>query len=512
MEHEKTVYTESLELQVNITENEFLRMQNDLLSVTVTETPYILLKDLNAGSEYNFQKLQLNSALRQILDGYSYVNGLFVFDINTQQDMIQYDSSEDYGSADTIRYMLIKEIQSYCPDSFKHINHLTEINGNWYYLYMLSDENMILGGWCNLTRIFEFMQSVQPIQGYEMQLGDASLKSNMAVKDVFDVHTRGEVTGAEYHIFFSLAALYRLVLQTMSGDLIISVLGIILMFVVLMGIRKMVLSPVRYMETNVQKIRGGDLEVRLSNERHPREYQMLYHSFSQMLDQVKKLKIQVYEEQMEKQKTQMAYLTMQTNPHFYVNSLNVIHNLAEIKNYTLIERMTRCLSGYFNYMFRTDMESAILKDELQNLKNYLDIQKIRYAEKIEIKMEIQQECLDARIPILLIHTFAENSMKYSGIEISSLKLSLSIRKVEENSHIIIIWQDNGMGFSREILEKLTNREKIVKADGEHIGISNLLKRAEIYYSGDFSALFGNCEQGGAWIQIEIPYIPLTTEK
>ena len=158
------------------------------------------------------------------------------------------------------------------------------------------------------------------------------------------------------------------------------------------------------------------------------------------------------------------------------------------------------------------MESAILKDELQNLKNYLDIQKIRYAEKIEIKMEIQQECLDARIPILLIHTFAENSMKYSGIEISSLKLSLSIRKVEENSHIIIIWQDNGMGFSREILEKLTNREKIVKADGEHIGISNLLKRAEIYYSGDFSALFGNCEQGGAWIQIEIPYIPLTTEK
>lgn len=506
-EHEKSIYTESLELQVSIAENEFQRLQNDLLSITVTETPYILLKEMSAGSGYNFQKLQLAGSMRQMLESYSYVNGLFLLDTAQDEDLIQYDSTEDYGSTGRIRQALFREDIS-DPDSFKQKNDLMEVNGNWYYVYMMSDENMILGGWCDLTRILEFMQSVQPVCRYEVALDGTVFRSEMTEDDVFEVMTAGKISGAEYQLFFSKRALNHLVFQTMSGDVVISVIGVILMLTVLLGIRRMVLSPVKYMEKNVRKISEGDLKVRLANERHPREYQMLYHSFNQMLDQIEKLKIRVYEEQMENQKTQMAYLTMQTNPHFYVNSLNVIHNLAEMKNYPLIERMTQCLSGYFNYMFRTDMDTIILRDELQNLTNYLDIQKIRYAEKIEVKMDVQEECLNARIPVLIIHTFVENSVKYSGIDMGSLKMSLCIRMAAGGDHIRIIWEDNGVGFSHDILEKLNRRKKIVKADGEHIGITNLLKRAEIFYSGDFAALFGSRKQGGAWIQLEIPYIPL----
>lgn len=510
-EHEKTIYTESLELQVSIAENEFQRLQNDLLSITVTETPYILLKEIESGSPYNFQRLQLAAALRQMLEGYSYINGLFLFDTDQQKDLIQYDSTEDYDSADLVRQALIREIEANQGEIPKQKNTLMEISGSWYYLYQMSDEDMILGGWCDLTSILEFMKSIQPVCGYEMSLDGTALRSKMSEKDVFDVYTTGKISGAEYRIFFSRSALHQLVFQTMSGDVVIAVIGITLMLTVLLGIRRMVLNPVKYMEKNVWKISEGNLKVRLSNRNHPREYQMLYHSFNQMLDQIEKLKIRVYEEQMEKQKTQMAYLAMQTNPHFYVNSLNVIHNLAEMKNYPLIERMTQCLSGYFNYMFRTDMDTVALGDELRNLSNYLDIQKIRYAEKIEVKMDVQPECLDARSPILLVHTFAENSMKYSGIDLGSLVMSLTIYKETDGDHIRMIWEDNGVGFSDDMLEKLNRREKIVKPDGEHIGISNLLKRAEIFYSGDFAALFGNRKRGGAWIQLEIPYIPLYTD-
>lgn len=505
MEHEKTVYTESLELQMNLVESEYQRLQNDLLNIVVSETPYNLLKELDAGSEYNFQKVQMNKVLREKLEGYAYMNGLFILDTDTGQTLIQYDSTEDYGSMGGIREQAYTEARTLLEAGDKQSGNLAEVNGKWYYIYLFSDDRMILGGWSELTQIFEFMKSVQPVWGYKVQLGDVSLAREPEGKDLFDVETAGKISGVEYSLSFSRSALYGLVIQTMRWDVVLSVLGFALIAAVLLGIRRMVLSPVRYMEQNLKKIGEGELKLRLSNSRHPSEYQMLYESFNQMLDQVEQLKIRVYEEQMEKQRTQMAYLTMQMNPHFYVNTLNVIHSLAQMKNYALIEQMAQCLSGYFNYIFRTDMESAVLADELSNLMNYLKIQKIRYAEKLSVETEIDGECLDARIPVLLIHTFAENSVKYCGISIGSLQMTLRIKREADGEHIEIIWTDNGEGFPEEILKKLNAGEKIVKPDGEHIGISNLAKRAAFFYDGDFMIRFRNVSAGGAEIRIRIPY-------
>jgi len=243
------------------------------------------------------------------------------------------------------------------------------------------------------------------------------------------------------------------------------------------------------------------------------EFMLLNNSFNSMLSQIEQLKIEVYEEQIEKQKEELQRLQLQMNPHFFMNALNIIFSLAKIRDYNLISEMSLCLIRYFQFIFRDNLTFVKLKDEIEHTKNYLRIQELRYPEKFTFTICAPNSLSDTLVPPLFIQIFAENSIKHAVTLDESVHLSINIDCIEcENvSYLKVMIEDTGKGFPVHILEKLKSNQGIENAKGEHIGISNITRRLRLLYQDHASIEFKNNKPNGAVVEMMLPLNPEITQ-
>ena len=218
------------------------------------------------------------------------------------------------------------------------------------------------------------------------------------------------------------------------------------------------------------------------------EFRMVNHTFNGMMEQIQELRIHVYEEQLNKQKAELQHLQLQINPHFFMNSLNIIYNLALVKNYALIQEMAISLVQYFRYMFRSNLTFLPLKDELQHIRNYIRIQELRFPDQLAFETSAPEFLLSARIPPLVIQTFVENSIKHAVSSEGPVAIAVRV-DLDDNREapmIVIEVRDWGSGFTEEVLREIRAGNRIVDAQGgEHIGIWNVRRRLGLLY-GDRS--------------------------
>lgn len=233
-------------------------------------------------------------------------------------------------------------------------------------------------------------------------------------------------------------------------------------------------------------------------------------AFNAMMSEVERLRINVYEEQLNKQKEELQRLQLQVNPHFFLNTLNIIYNLAKIKNYDLILDMTMSLIEYFRFMFRSNTSFVPLKDELEHTRNYLKIQNLRFPEKLKWTIHSPDYLLDVPIPPLVIQSFVENSIKHAVTLDEPLIIEVQIEFLieEHGSRMKISIRDTGPGFKKDILEKLQAGRSVENERGEHTGIWNVERRLRLLYGEVASIVYDNdLHTFGAKIEIIVPTNP-----
>ena len=148
-----------------------------------------------------------------------------------------------------------------------------------------------------------------------------------------------------------------------------------------------------------------------------------------------------------------------------------------------------------------------LKDEVQHIKDYLEIQRIRYGNSINFSLDYNSNLQNTLVPSLLLQTFIENTIKhgFSFQDLFTIFLSIKKVKAENSDYIQICIEDNGPGFSEEILSKLNQKQSLITEDGHHIGITNTIERLNLLYPNDYTITFENNKEGGAKILLLIPY-------
>ena len=99
-----------------------------------------------------------------------------------------------------------------------------------------------------------------------------------------------------------------------------------------------------------------------------------------MVSQIEELKIQNYEEKVEKQKLMLDYMTIQIEPHFYLNALNLINTMAQMQDTELIQKMTENLSLYLRYIAGSRNKTVTILQELEHIRHYMNIMEIRFGE------------------------------------------------------------------------------------------------------------------------------------
>ena len=340
--------------------------------------------------------------------------------------------------------------------------------------------------------------------------GKLSLKEpNNIPSSNYLIHAQNEKTHLPFDIYVLVdyAEVFRnitlLEVFLSAVPIIITILSII----IILYIRQWMIKPITRLTERLSQlgdsippseffISEGILEIDKANDK-----------LNKVIFDMQELKIREYHSQLELKKIELNYLKNQIRPHFYLNMLSMIHSMLQTKNYKEIEELTILTSNYLRHLFMANQDFSELKDEVQHIKDYLEIQRIRYGNSIYFSLDYNSDLQNTLVPSLLLQTFIENTIKhgFSFQDLFTILLSIKKVKTENSDYIQICIEDNGPGFSEEILSKLNQKQSLITEDGHHIGITNTIERLNLLYPNDYSIAFENNEEGGAKILLLIPY-------
>lgn len=193
-------------------------------------------------------------------------------------------------------------------------------------------------------------------------------------------------------------------------------------------------------------------------------------------------------------KARMDALTSQINPHFLFNTLNTVSSLIRFDP-DMARGVVLKLSNILRRLLRKHETFVPLRDELEFIDDYLDIEVIRFGrDKLQIFKEIDPEALDAFVPSMLLQPMIENSLKH-GLDPRLEGGQIHIRTRRSDNRLYIEIEDNGVGISPE---------RLAEVYGGGIGISNVHERLRLLYGDQFKMDIRSEEGQGTQIHIEIP--------
>ncbi|MFP4661237.1 MAG: sensor histidine kinase [Halanaerobiales bacterium] len=283
----------------------------------------------------------------------------------------------------------------------------------------------------------------------------------------------------------------------------IPVAGFVILAIYLILIRHVLFAPVHKLMSAMTRVARGDLDVKME-ENSSYEFNFLFSSFNNMIERVKTLKLGIYEEKLLLQKAELKHLQSQIKPHFILNSLNIVYNLAVLKDFKSIKEMTLYLGSYLRFTLKNEDQLVTLEEELNHIKNYLEIQKIRFMDRFDFFIHSDEEYDSLLVPPLTIQPFVENSIIHGyNRKVNVYKIEIIVEVL--NDVLVIRILDNGKGFSPGKILELESKN-FDRGNGEHIGIWNVYRRLTISYGEDVEMKFSNRDSGGAEVKIIIPDI------
>lgn len=196
---------------------------------------------------------------------------------------------------------------------------------------------------------------------------------------------------------------------------------------------------------------------------------------------------------------QLRMLRYQLNPHFLFNTLNAINSLVQLGENSKAQEMLVLLSEFLRHSLEhAGLERVSLEDELESLMLYLNIEKVRFEDRLTLEFDIAPQARQAMVPGLILQPILENSMKYAiGANEDGGKVRITARVLQGQLQLEI--SDTGPGM---------DAAKI--ADGRGVGLRNTLERLETMYENSYSFEAVETQPSGLTVRLRIPFQTETT--
>nr|WP_082865729.1 histidine kinase [Paenibacillus crassostreae] len=278
-------------------------------------------------------------------------------------------------------------------------------------------------------------------------------------------------------------------------------LVIIVVLVVSIFVSAKISQPIRRLEKAVKLVGQGDFNTPI-DVKGAYEVEQLSKRFNFMLRRIRQLMGQIIHEQEAKRKSELDVLQAQINPHFLYNTLNSVIRLVERgKNEDVVTAITS-LSKFFRISLSKGKNVITVEEELEHVRNYLIIQKIRYKSKFNYTMEVQKEALTCTTLKLIVQPIVENAI-YHGIELMPDEGSIRIAVKLEDEKIMISVTDNGLGMTTQVMEQLLTIG-VKNSNGSGVGVKNVHERIQLYYGKGYGLTFQSELEEGTTVTITIP--------
>jgi sensor histidine kinase YesM len=189
-------------------------------------------------------------------------------------------------------------------------------------------------------------------------------------------------------------------------------------------------------------------------------------------------------------------LRMQLNPHFLFNTLNTVSVLALKGEKQRVSRMVSRLSDLLRLSLENDRQTLSLREELEFLERYLEIEQVRFKDRLTVKVDVDPAAYDAEVPSLMLQPIVENAVKYGFSQtIGPGEISVECRVNGDTVEIEV--SDTGPGLP----------EGRAQSGGTGVGLTNTRARLEQLYGGNYTLELVNRPGGGAQVRVRFPFSP-----
>ncbi len=291
---------------------------------------------------------------------------------------------------------------------------------------------------------------------------------------------------------------YTLLLKNISLiSSIIMLISILAAFLVSFITSKHITRPIDRLVAAMKQVELGELDVRLNEKVKNEDIRILNSVFNDMVIQIRELIALTKEEEKQLRDAERKALQAQINPHFLYNTLYTIKAIAKLHGEKQILTISTELSRLLRNAISSNKEVIPLGESFDLVQSFLTIQKIRFPKKLCYTCTIEDEIRNISTPKLIVQPFVENAISH-GLETKITEWRLSVSAWREGDSIVIVIQDNGIGFSPD---KLSLPSEDIH---DHIGIHNVKKRLELYYNGEASVTITSKIGIGTTVRMTLP--------
>lgn len=256
--------------------------------------------------------------------------------------------------------------------------------------------------------------------------------------------------------------------------------------------------PVSRMKNAMQQVQEGNLDVRIETDRQD-EFGRLAENFNTMTVELKDYMECQVRQQRELDEANIAMMQAQLNPHFLYNTLDTMKWVAKANGIQELAVMATKLAKILRTSI-TKEQFIPLREELELVESYVEIQKIRFHNRFSYQTCVAEELLDCMVPKLMIQPIVENALLHGLAERKDGHITVTGTRREEELWIEV--QDDGCGISPEIREQL-NRRSLKRPEG-HIGFGNVDTIIRLNYGEAYGLKAEAPETGGTRVTMVIP--------
>lgn len=487
-----------------------------LLAVDDADFAYINNKDFTDSAEYYNQvqaMVGLHSTFKDALQDNSLITGIYV--VYPQKEFQVIRSVQTHTTA-AYRDELAAYIYRVADgDGQEELGEwkVEIFGGKPMLLFTSRYKNAYYGAWMELetlAQVFKFTES-----------GTASRNLFVAGEEIVydsEIRVKGETAAGDNYVRVEAVSRYAdfsivellpksALADALPGMLrvlqVASFLALAILPVLLVLMNRWSIIPIGRLTSAMREIEAGNMDYRIEESSEGSEFEQINRNFNRMMNEVSKLKVSVYEEKLEKQQIKMRFLSQQIQPHFILNAMNILYSYEQ-DEYPLIQKMILCLSKYFRYIVNANSEFVELHEEMDHIRNYFEIQQVRYPETFFAMAEYDEEIADCLVPPLLIQNFAENAIKHSLKIGNRIDIFVIAQKMGDDI-VRIRMLDTGEGINQELLEKVNRFRKTGEyQEGLGVGIQNAVERLAVLYGAETTFEITRDEPHGTRIEIRLP--------
>ena len=268
-------------------------------------------------------------------------------------------------------------------------------------------------------------------------------------------------------------------------------ISIIISLIVILYFSKNFSDRINLLSKEMHRVVEGDFNIKKSIKGND-EIAKLYDDLYTMMESIKKLINEVYIEKIQKEKlmikqkeAEFKMLASQINPHFLYNTLETIRMRAFCNGDRELADIVKKLGKIMRRNLEVCNEDVSLESELELIKNYLEIQGLRFKGKVEYEFNVDVDTKSYKVLPLLLQPFVENAFVH-GLEASKDKGKITINIFEDTKCLVVEVMDNGIGISKEKLEFINKKLGQTSGNGKKsIGMTNVDERIKIFYGNDY---------------------------